>query len=144
MPTNGAHLDITERLNALQFDIEKIETKTRLGTIYMRQISGAERWNLLQIQAQLQGEGVRRLPPALVIAVALCKEDGSKAFEDLDAAFKLIDGKLTFAEVDEIFEHALRVTQLGKKALESAEKKYSSSQSDESGTNSPSSSEATQ
>jgi len=78
------------------------------------------------------------LSPSVVIAAALCDAEGAPLYE-FDVAVRWI-GQQRAAVQDELFEHALRITGLGDRAVEDAEKKSSSSQSEESGTNLPSSS----
>lgn len=135
----SAIIPLIERLKAARPTVERIETKGPLGLVCMQRLNGATRWQLIQIQNEAQGRGKKSIPPALIVALALCNEDGTPAFAELTDAITALD-EITVEALDELYEHALRITGLGKKSLEDAEKKSSSSQSSESGTTSPSSS----
>lgn len=133
--------DIRQRLKEAGSRIERVDTS--IGTILMRDISGEMRWFLISIEGSIPPgpDGKKRYPPKVITAIALCDEEGDPLFEEFDQTIKFV-GKLNEKVQDELYEHALRVTGLGQRALEDAEKKYSSSQSSESGTSSSSSSEA--
>jgi len=141
--------DLIARIQSAQPRVERIdtavanpETGETLGIVFMKRLSGEMRWHLLQIQSELEARGKKRIPPHVIAAVAMCNEDGSPAFSELADGATLLH-RMHPEQLDELYDHALRVTGLGAKAkdVEEREKKSSSSQSDESGTNSPSSSE---
>lgn len=135
--------EFLDRLKAAAVPLERIETK-ELGTVYMRRQTGEDRWRLLMLQDELLKAGKKRIPPAAIVAVSLIKEDGSPQFgEDLAEGFALLNA-IGGDVLEELYNKALAITGLGHRALENAEKKSSSSQSSESGTSSPASSEAEQ
>jgi hypothetical protein len=118
--------------------VERIPLKSG-RVVLMKKHDGEQRWRMMQVQDGIAKAGGTRIPPALIVAVTLCRPDGEPLFDDLEEGFKrtrAIDGDV----LTEMYGHALRVTGLGERALEEAEKKSSSSQSEESGTSSPSSS----
>ena len=121
-------------------ECECIAIKSLRQSVYMRQITGAMRQALITVQEMVEAkpDGKKYLSPSVVIAAALCDAEGAPLYE-FDVAVRWI-GQQRAAVQDELFEHALRITGLGDRAVEDAEKKSSSSQSEESGTNLPSSS----
>lgn len=127
--------EFIQKLQARRPQLVPIECS--LGTVYMRRPTAEDRWRLLQVQAELSGKGVKRVPPVVIVAVALIKADGTPMFEDIGVGVDQLnaaDGD----DVDELYQKVLEVTGLGKRALEAAEKKSSGSQSSDSGTSSPS------
>ena len=130
--------DILARLEAEATQVERIDTS--FGPFYMQGISGERNWHLLKVQEDLLKRGSTRVPPAYIVAIAICNPDGSPLHEELVDTLKLIS-RMKRERVDELYGHALRVTGLGARALEDGEKKSSSSQSSESGTTSSASSE---
>lgn len=105
----------------------KVETKLS-GEWFMVRPNGARRWVLLDLQAKLAKSGQFRIPPAAVVATAVCDESGAALFADYDAAYAAFS-EMEFSALEELYEQALEITGLGKRALEDAEKKSSSSQS---------------
>lgn len=142
-PTDGAPAPVPpitnefiERLRAKQCPLEKVETS--IGEFYFRRRTGADRYRMLVIQSALEKQNVLAVPPALWVGVHLLNPDGSYVFANAEEGFLFIDS-LDGEVVDELWGHFLRISGLGKRALETAEKKSSSSQSSDSGTTSPSS-----
>ncbi len=134
--------DLLERLKAARPQLEPVDAGS-LGKVYMRRQTGEDRWRLLSLQDELTKAGRSKIPPAAVVAVSLVKEDGSPQFDDVAEGFQALNG-IDAEQLDLLYEKALSITGLGKRALENAEKKSLSSQSSESGTTSRSSSEAEQ
>ena len=127
--------DILELLKAAAPNVERIETD--FGTFYMQSITGEMHFHLVQVQQSLKDRGEKSIPPALVVAVALCSEQGEPLTEDLAETIKIVQ-RMHKDKLYILFDHALRVTGMGARALEDAEKKSSSSQRSETGTTSPS------
>ena len=127
--------DILARLKAAAPRVERIDVD--FGPFWMQAISGEMNWQLLMIEEDLKKNGKATIPPPLIIAVALCNEDGSPLHADLSETVKLVS-RIERQKMYVLFDHALRVTGLGALAVEAAEKKSLSSQSSESGTSSPS------
>ena len=107
------------------------------GRVYLRRQSGEDQWRLLTVQSELASKGRDRVPVAAYVAVVLLKSDGSPMFDDLEAGFQTLS-RMDSTVLGRLYEHALRVTGLGERAVEDAEKKSSSSQGSEPGMNSPS------
>lgn len=130
--------DILARLKAAAPRVEPVDTS--LGRFYMQSISGERQWQLLQIQTELVALGRNSIPPALIIAVALCDESGNalNAGEDGLSETMQVISRMNREQMNELYLHALRVTGFGRLSVEEGEKKSSSSQSSEAGTNSPS------
>jgi hypothetical protein len=105
----------------------KVETKLS-GDWHMVRPNGARRWVLLDLQAKLAKGGQFRIPPAAVVATAVCDEAGAALFGSYDEAYDAFS-QMEFAALEELYEQALEITGLGKRSLEDAEKKSSSSQS---------------
>lgn len=140
--------DFLQALEAAQPDLELItptviipKTGKPLPTCYMRRQSGEDHWRLLTLQNEFAKAKRDRIPPAALVSWALVKADGTPQFEDIAEGFKTL-AKIEKDALYELYDHALRLSGLGAKAVEDAEKKSSSSQSSNSGTSSPSSSEA--
>jgi hypothetical protein len=133
--------DILDRLSAQAPRVEQVDTS--FGPFWMQSISGERHFHFLKVQKDLTEKGASTIPPSFIVAVALCREDGTPLHADLDQTMQII-WRMDKDKMYELYDHALRVTGLGAKALEEAEKKSSSSQSLESGTTSPVSSEAAQ
>lgn len=125
---------LLERIQAARSNIERIDDVPALGTVFMQGINGETRQILLDVQQDLKAKGRKFIPPAVVIAIALCTEAGELAFDDFEVAIKAIV-KMKSSTLSVLFENALRVTGLEAIAVELAEKKSRSSQSSESGTN---------
>lgn len=134
--------DLRARIDAAGKKVERIETKGPLGVVFMRRVSGHMRTIIEELKEKVppHSDGKHYLPPRVVVAFAICDDDGDPLWEFDDAVARI--GKLDEEHQNELFAHALRITGLGARAVEDAEKKSSSSQSDESGTTSPPSSEA--
>jgi len=124
------------RLTATEPPIEAVDVEG-FGRVYFRRQSGEDQWRLLTVQAELAKQGRDRVPVAAYVAIVLLKSDGSPMFEDVDAGFRAI-ARIDSEILGRLYEHALRVTGLGDRALEDSEKKSSSSQGSEPGTSSPS------
>lgn len=125
--------EFIERLRSRIPKLEKVETSA--GAFYMRRTTGGDQYQLLLLRSVLQEKGHTHLPPALVVASALMNENGKPLFANLDQGFEFcndLEDKL----LDELYDHALRITGLGARAIEDAEKKSLSSQSSDSGTSS--------
>lgn len=133
--------DFFDRLRAAAVPREKVETEA-LGTVYLRPRTGEDRWRFLKLQEQLTKEGVRTIPPAMVVAVALVHEDGRPCVTDnFDEAMELL-GRIPEETLMKLYDRAIELMGLATHALEDAEKKTLETPNSETGTSLPSSSEA--
>lgn len=130
---------VIERLRDKTCPIVKFETT--LGEFFARRQTAADQFRFLAMQSELQKLGHTHLPAALVVAASLINEDGTYVWPDAEEGYLFLQEKEGDV-VQELFRHLIEITGLREHAVEEAEKKSSSSQSENSGTNSPSSSEA--
>jgi hypothetical protein len=127
---------LLERLSASRPQRQAVETKT-LGTVYLRRLTGADQLRIHAMEEVIGATKLASLPrstwAAVVGAVMLLKEDGTQLFDDADAGYKVLV-QAGSRELEELCDALLSV-QVGSKALENAEKKSSSDQTSEPGTN---------
>jgi hypothetical protein len=101
----------------------KLETvNSKAGQFFMRQRTGGDRYRFGLIQAQLQKDGHTQVPPALVVAWALLDDKGEPLFKDLNEGYlfcNALEGELLL----ELYNEALRITGIGGRSFEDAEKK---------------------
>ena len=80
----------------------KVETKLS-GEWFMVRPNGARRWVLLDLQAKLAKSGQFRIPPAAVVATAVCDESGAALFAVYDAGYASFS-EMEFSAREDRFE----------------------------------------
>lgn len=120
-----------DRLRATAPPLERIETQA-FGVVYMRQQSGADQARYLALQREFD-QMKRPMTPAAHLAVMLLTSDGAPMFPKPLEGLDVLDAAGA-KELDELYQAFLRVMALDSRAIENAEKKSSSSQSENSGT----------
>jgi hypothetical protein len=113
--------EIRARIEALSKPDIVQEMLPTWGVAYFRKISAEARFSVLALQDEQQAKG-HSLPAAVAIAVTLCDESGALVYSDLAEGLKAINA-LPTAVHDELAGPAVRVSGLGARALEDAEKK---------------------
>jgi hypothetical protein len=132
--SKGVSPEILERFRTKVPALVKIETE--IGEFYARRPTGEDQWQLLQYQRDLSSKGHESMPPALVVAACLRTADGALIWADVEEGYLFLN-TIENRFLTDIFNKVLDITGIGKRAVEIAEKKSSSSQSSDSGTSSP-------
>lgn len=133
---NKKVMTLLERLKASKPQLEAIETET-LGTVYTRRQTGEDQLKIVALQREIGRDTMLGLPKstfaAVMGAVMLLNEDGTPLFPKADEGYAVLKD-CGADELNELYDALMR-HHSGSVALEEAEKKSSSSQSSESGTN---------
>jgi len=134
--TTQLPLTLLERLKASRPKLEIVETKG-LGRLYMRRQTGEDHLKISALQQEIGPTTLEKLPAstwaAVVGAVMLLNEDGTPAFEDVKAGYELLK-ECDAGDLHELYKALMKHHQ-GGASMEEAEKKSSSSQTSEPGTN---------
>lgn len=112
--------EIRARIEALSKPQIVTETLPTWGVSYFRPLSAEMRFEVLALQEKQAGNS---LPAAVAIAITLCDEAGALVYADLAEGLKAINA-LPTAVHDELAAPAMRVSGLGARVLEDAEKKF--------------------
>lgn len=127
-----------ERMQASKPKLQAIETAT-LGTVFIRRQTGEDQLKVYAL-GDLIGVGkLAALPEsvfaAVMGAIMFLNEDGTQLFADAKQGYETLNA-CGADELRELYKVIMKVTRpTSAKDIEEAEKKSSSSQSEESGTN---------
>lgn len=117
--------------------LTKVELKN-LGTVYMRRPTGEDQAKIATIRMELTKEKLAQLPRSVFAAVMgsvmLLQEDGTPFFENAQQGFEALT-KIDSDDLLDLYDKIMQITGTTEAAVEAAEKKSSSSQTSEPGTN---------
>lgn len=134
---NPAVAAFLERLQSRHPTLERIELQN-LGTVYMRKPTGEDHAKIGKIKMELSKEKLAQLPQTVFAAVMgsvmLLQEDGTPIFENAQEGFEAL-AKIDGDDLHDLYKQIMRITGNSPTAMEDAEKKSSSSQTSEPGTN---------
>jgi hypothetical protein len=125
------------RLKSAKPKIEQVETKA-FGIIYLRRPNGTDSMKISALRQEMGAQGLTTVPKAVLGAVfgsvLLLNENGSPQFETPEKGFaELCEAGSN--ELSELWDAIAKVAYDTPTALEDAEKKSSSDQTSDSGTN---------
>lgn len=139
---NGAAkaLSVLDQLSAFRVKVHSFTTATTGVSGYVREPSAIDHIRIKQLAAAFSGgkkgdEDVQ-MPGYVIVPLLLCNADGSPVFDDYEAGIKYL-GALESSVMAELVDNVLRLSGIGTRSVEAAEKNSSATQTSVSPSGSP-------